>query len=161
PSRGSGSGYPQSPRLRPPSAERSPPSLLLLLLLVLAGQGGVALGAAAGGFAVGLQRDGPRLGGELRDGLGGGDLRHDLGAQGLAGNAAVDAAIGRHIVIVTAVSHDNVTLVGGTIVRGIEGDPAVRGRPELDPRVTLGRRLPGVIHVQVAADVPAGDLAQP
>src|SRR4051812_24968423 len=101
--------------------------LLLLLLLVLDGQRAVALGAAAGGLAVGLQRDRTRLRRELGDGLRGRDLGVDFRAQRFVGDAAEDAAVGWHVVVVAAVAHDDVALVGRAVVRGIERDPAVRG----------------------------------
>src|SRR5438876_201505 len=49
----------------------------------------------------------------------------------------------------------------GAVVGGIERDPAVRGRPELDPGVALRGLGAPAVHVQVAAHVAARDPAQP
>src|SRR2546426_4936810 len=95
-----------------------------------------------------------------RDCGAGDEPRVDLGRERLARRPAIDALVRRHVVVVTAVADDDVALVDGPAVRRIERHPARRRRVELDPGVALrGLALPAV-HVQVAADVAAGDAAE-
>ena len=116
----------------------APSLLLLLLLLLVLGWQRDRRRPASRRLAEGLQRNRSRLGGELGQPLGRGRLRVNLGAQRLLGDPAIDALVGRHVVVGPAVADDDVVLVDGAIVRRIVRDPAVRGRPELDPGVALG-----------------------
>src|SRR5213593_2340254 len=98
--------------------------VLLLLLLLSADVGGVRdepIGWARRDLAKYRQIDVADLFTERRDDLARHDFRGDLGLQGLLREAPEDAFVGRHVVVVAAVTHDDVVVVDRTVVGRVEG----------------------------------------
>ena len=100
--------------------------MLLLLCADVGDVGDDTIGWARRDLAKHREIDVADLFAERRDDLPRHDFGDDLGLQALLGDPAVDPLVRRHVVVVAAVTHDDVALVHGAVVGRIEGHPAGR-----------------------------------